>query len=172
MTRSYSRRTSSSSMVVSGTLGGPGAALAAWERGDLPHQMAHQRFLHPQARLHEGAWLAANGARAMIDVSDGLAADAQHLAAANSLVASIDVNKVPHFSFVTPHEALASGEEYELLVAFREPDTDRIAAAFERQFALPLTRIGVLEAIPTGNEHDTNSPARVELPGGHDHFSR
>lgn len=159
-------------LYVTGTLGGPVAALAAWERGALPEPRARQRFLHPQARLPEGQWLAAHGARAMIDISDGLAADARHLAAASGLVAALEVKNVPHFSFVTAETALISGEEYELLVALSEEGAESVAAAFVRRFSLPLTRVGLLQTVLAGGGQFPNSSVRVELPGGHDHFSR
>jgi thiamine monophosphate kinase len=64
-------------------------------------------------------------------------------------------------------DAMASGEEYELLVA-APPSLD--LAAFAERFALPLTCIGHVEALATGEPPGV--AARVDLPGGHDHFSR
>lgn len=155
-------------LYVTGTLGGPRVALTALERGEAPPAWARDRFLHPAARLDPGLWLARNDARAMIDISDGLAADARHLAAASGLVAEIQPDCVPRFDGVSATEALASGEEYELLVALPAHRADEIARSFWTTFQLPLTRVGTLVA----TAHDQpNSSARVELPGGHDHFS-
>lgn len=58
-------------VYVTGTLGGPGAALAAWQRGDTPAQEARERFAHPVARIAEAIWLARGGARAAIDIRMG-----------------------------------------------------------------------------------------------------
>jgi thiamine-monophosphate kinase len=151
-------------LYVTGTLGGPQAAVAALEAGGEPPEWARARFVAPRARLREGAWLAQHGARAMMDISDGLASDARHLAAASNLSASIDAERLPRFPGVTATEALAGGEEYELLVALPASDAGRIAASFLAEFSLPLTEIGSLVA--------ADSIPRVELGGGHDHFSR
>jgi thiamine-monophosphate kinase len=67
---------------VTGRLGGARAALDAWREGREPDGSARERFARPAPRIVAGQWLSARGARAMIDVSDGLAGDAAHLAAA------------------------------------------------------------------------------------------
>jgi thiamine-monophosphate kinase len=75
----------------------------------------------------------------------------------------LDVDAVPRVAGVGMEDALAGGEEYELLLA-APPTLD--VAAFARAFGVPLTRVGgVVEGAP-GVE------ARVDLPHGHDHFSR
>ncbi|MGV3707431.1 MAG: thiamine-phosphate kinase, partial [Gemmatimonas sp.] len=74
-------------LLVTGTLGGPQAAVASFEKGQEPPGWARDRFVAPVARLGEGAWFAEHGARAMMDISDGVASDARHLAAASGLVA-------------------------------------------------------------------------------------
>ncbi|MEP6832400.1 MAG: thiamine-phosphate kinase [Gemmatimonas sp.] len=150
-------------LYVTGTLGGPQAAVAAYERGEKPPAWAIDRFVAPIARLDEGQWLGHHGARAMIDISDGLAAEAEHLAAANGLSVVLESEHLPRFPLVTAKQALAGGEEYELLVALSEGDAERIAHEFTSHFGLPLTRVGRF--------CEPNSPSRVELGGGHDHFS-
>src|SRR5215210_7308286 len=74
---------------VTGTLGGSRAALEAWRRGDRPSSESRARFVHPEPRIVAGKWLARHGARAMIDLSDGLGGDAGHLAAASAVSLSI-----------------------------------------------------------------------------------
>ncbi len=68
---------------VTGTLGGARAALHAWLNGRQPLDRARKRFAHPEPRIAAGRWLAQHGATAMIDLSDGLAGDSRHLAAAS-----------------------------------------------------------------------------------------
>jgi thiamine monophosphate kinase len=63
-------------------------------------------------------------------------------------------------------EALAAGEEYELLVA-APPALD--AAAFAERFHVSLTPVGRVEALADGEPPGVH--ARVDLPGGYDHFS-
>ena len=151
-------------LFVTGRLGGPAAAVAAWERTEQPADWARQRFLHPVARLAEGQWLASQGAHAMIDISDGLAADARHLGAASGAQCNLQPDWLPRFDGVSSNDALMAGEEYELLVALPAQSAHEVATNFRRQFDVEFTRIGTVE--PPGD-----AAARVELPLGHDHFS-
>ena len=155
-------------LYVTGTLGGPGAALHALQSGRVPAPEHMTRFSSPTARIAEARWLAAAGASAAIDVSDGLAADAAHLARASGVTMEIEAARVPRMGGIPAHDALASGEEYELLVTF-PPDAMPSETAFESAFALPLTRIGVVRQ--SGSEPVRVTGARVDPARGHDHLS-
>jgi len=130
---------------VTGPLGSSAAGLAllradrATEAPDLA--LAHRR---PRPRLAEGVAARAAGATAMIDVSDGLAADVRHLGEASQVGLVID--RVPVAIGVsrvsdTPEElALGGGEDYELI--FSAPDAARVEAVFASAgLAMPI-RIG------------------------------
>src|SRR3954452_8971880 len=80
---------------VTGALGGSRAGLEAWRRGASPEAKARQRYAHPEPRIAAGRWLAGHGARAMLDLSDGLGGDAPHLAAASGVGIEIDLSQVP-----------------------------------------------------------------------------
>jgi thiamine-monophosphate kinase len=150
-------------------LGGPATALRSWRAGDRPPEAARARFAHPVARIEPAQWLAAHGATAAIDISDGLVADARHMAAASGAELVIALDAVPLFHGCAPADAAASGEEYELLVA-GPGALDQ--AAFEQRFGLALTRIGdVLPASGVPRVIVTDAGARVEFTGGYDHFS-
>ena len=150
---------------VTGALGGPGAALRAWLAGGEPAPHHRARFAHPEPRLAAGRWLAAHGATAALDLSDGLAADARHLAAASGVWLELDVDRLPLVDGVSPDDALASGEEYELLVS---APASLDPAAFARATGVSLTAIGrVVEPGAAG----AGVGARVDLPGGYDHLS-
>ncbi|HEX2249139.1 MAG TPA: thiamine-phosphate kinase, partial [Gemmatimonadales bacterium] len=141
------------SLWVTGALGGTRAALEAWRRKDQPTQEARRRYARPLPRIDAGRWLAAHGARAMIDLSDGLGGDAAHIAAASGVALHINLDQVPvateardeaRRSGTSPQRfAAESGEEFELLVAlppeFNQNDT------FVRECALPLTLIGSVD---------------------------
>jgi thiamine-monophosphate kinase len=62
-------------VLVTGTLGGPGAALRAWERGGAPEAWARSRFAAPTARLAAGQALA-NPLLTVDRECEGLAAEA------------------------------------------------------------------------------------------------
>lgn len=157
-------------LFVTGQLGGPLLALEAFERGVKPSPHHRERFVHPSPRLREGQWLAMHGATAAIDISDGVVADAAHLAAASRACVEIDLDQLPTIDGASTDDASRSGEEYELLVA---GPASLDTAAFERQFGLPLTKIGrIMPVGPEGprviaRDHGIEVPA----PNGHDHFA-
>ena len=155
-------------VYVTGTLGGPGAALRALRSGHVPAPAHMSRFVGPRARIAESRWLADAGATASIDVSDGLAADAAHLARASGVSIELDATRVPCIEGVSHSEAIASGEEYELLMTF-PVDAGPDERAFADRFGVPLTRIGgVREA---GSEPVRIVGGRVDPARGHDHLS-
>ena len=139
--------TAGDELWVTGLLGGPAAALAAWRDGREPEETARARFVRPEPRVAHARWLRDRGAKAMIDLSDGLAADATHLAAASAVRCTIDAALVPvHPSATSATAALASGEEYELLLALPPARPEGLAGEFGERFHLPLTRIGIVES--------------------------
>ena len=154
---------------VTGALGGAEAALRSLAKGRRPLPALFRRFARPEPRIAAGRRLAELGARAMIDISDGLAADAAHLAAASGVRVEIALEQVPCFRGVDRHSAATSGEEFELLAAlpprFREPD----ARAFRRATGLPLTRIG--RCARGSGVRVTDSGRPIAPPAGYDHFS-
>lgn len=157
-------------LYVTGRLGGPGAALAAWEAGALPRAAHRARFARPHARIAAGLWLAAHGASAAIDLSDGLAGDVAHLAAASAVRCVIDLGAIPCVAEVSVSEALASGEEYELLVSGPALDTRAFAAAHD---GLELTAIGRVESAAGAGEVLAEREGRpATMPTAHDHFAR
>ncbi len=153
-------------VYVTGRLGGPAAAVRAWLAGGQPLPEHRARFASPAPRIREARWLAAAGASAAVDVSDGLAADLAHVAAASAVRVELDLDAVPRVDGVTAEQAATGGEEYEVAVTAPRPIDTR---AFELAFGIPLTRVGVVSA---GAGVVARRGARVvDLPGGHDHFS-
>jgi thiamine-monophosphate kinase len=135
---------------VTGHLGAARAALEAWLSGRDPIPGARARFAHPEPRIPAGRWLARHGARAMIDLSDGLGGDARHLAAASEVAVEIDLDSIPFAPEVSdaatrmgvsPQQfAAEGGEDYELLVALPASFAD--GEQFVRECEIPITRIG------------------------------
>jgi thiamine-monophosphate kinase len=129
------------------------------ERLDLVSAEAlRRRQLDPTPLLAAGQALAAAGATAMIDVSDGLAGDANHVAVASDALLTIDVDALPIARGVAAIAAAADrdplelatsgGEDYELFAAL---PPDAVADARQALAALgtPLTVIGQVESAGT-----------------------
>lgn len=143
-------------ICVTGQLGAAAAAVAAWGEGREPDPAARLVFAHPRARLAEARWLAERGAlHAAIDLSDGLAGDAGHLASASNVRILLELADVPvHPVAVRPGDdratglelALGGGEDYELCVAGPPEVCAALAAEFGRTFDVPLTRVGEASA--------------------------
>lgn len=152
--RPVSRRGASAGdgLWVTGALGAARAALEAWNRGGEPAPGARAAFAHPLPRIAAGRWLGAHGARAMLDLSDGLAADAAHLAAASGCRAEIDLDSVPTAGDAVvaaiaagiepPLYAAGGGEDYELLVALPRDFGEAEQRQFEAATRLAITRVG------------------------------
>ncbi len=138
---------------VTGVLGGARAALEMWRDGTLPSPDARWAFVHPEPRIAVGGWLAARGATAMMDISDGLGGDAPHLAAASGVALSLELDHLPIHPAVSPvakrvgtssaQFAAEGGEDYELLVTL--PAAFAAADGCARDTGVSMTRIGTVD---------------------------
>ena len=102
------------------------------------------KHLSFQPRVHEARALAkAYQIHAMIDISDGLAADLNHICQASSRGAILDAEKVPiDPSAQSLDAALHDGEDFELLFTLGQADAERLAS--EWRDATPISRIGTI----------------------------
>jgi thiamine-monophosphate kinase len=170
-------------LVLTGEIGGAGAGLALLEHpeleGALPAgtvERARARQLEPRPRLGAGRALAAAGATAMIDVSDGLGGDAAHLAEESGVGLRIDGRAVPliddaravlpdpiSLAAVATGEdgwrfAFSSGEDYELLASLPAERLEEATRAVADAEEIALTKIGEVVAAGGGVE--------IRLPDG------
>lgn len=152
-------------VYVTGSLGGPAAAVRAWLAGQEPTERDRERFANPIPRIEPAVGLAQRGATSAIDISDGLIADLGHVAAASKVCMEIDVDRIPRVDGVSSLEAANSGEEYEIVATAPAIDVE----AFAEEFGLSLTEIGRVVAGPSGVELLSGGKRISALPG-FDHF--
>jgi thiamine-monophosphate kinase len=160
-------------LVLTGEIGGAGAGHLLLEQpelaGRLPEATAaalRRRQLEPQPRLQAGRALAAAGATAMIDVSDGLGGDARHIAERSSVGLRIDATDLPLAGGVAEvagdgRDALAlavsGGEDYELLATLPASRLGEAEGKLQETGGPTLKRIGEVVA---------GSGVEIRLPDG------
>jgi thiamine-monophosphate kinase len=127
---------------VTGRLGAAGAFLEGIEE-------ARDAYARPAPRLEEGQALVAAGARAMIDISDGLANDARHIGRRSGVRLELSLAALPVAEVVgqlgaSPAEfAATSGDDYELCACIPPSARTVAEAAAERwASAAGLTWVG------------------------------
>jgi thiamine-monophosphate kinase len=131
-------------IYVSGRLGGASLGLATRAGA------AWKKHAYPQPRLEFGRSLRGR-ATAAIDISDGLALDLHRLCLASGVAAELD--KIPAYPGATREQALAGGDDYEVLF------TARVAA--------PGIAIG---RIVKGKAGALSLDGEPLAPTGYDHF--
>lgn len=171
-------------IYVTGTLGDAGLALRCWRQGltfssDVERYLA-SRLNRPAPRLREG--LALRGlARAMIDISDGLAADLGHILAASGVGATVELGRLPlSAAFIQgcaglegmrgPELALIAGDDYELCFTVspaQSAEVERLFAGFE----CGCRAVGVIEEAPGLRVRGADGAPVTWERGGYDHFA-
>ncbi|CAB4244561.1 Thiamine-monophosphate kinase [Methylacidimicrobium sp. AP8] len=110
--------------------------------GSLGGSLESGHHLRFRPRLAEGEWLAkGRWATALMDVSDGLAADLPRLGRASNVGWSLTEGCIPRRRGCSLQQAFCDGEDYELLFTVKPDREDALRAQWP--FPTRLTRIGV-----------------------------
>ena len=132
---------------VTGELGGSAGGLLLLERDPAARGPFVDRHRRPEPRLHAGRALASLGVGAMIDVSDGVATDAGHLARMSGVRIVVRLADLPRaeglqaVSYDPARLAAVGGDDYELLFTASPEDRERV----EEGAGVPVTWIGEVE---------------------------
>ncbi|HEU5106666.1 MAG TPA: thiamine-phosphate kinase [Solirubrobacterales bacterium] len=172
-------------LVLTGELGAAAAGRLLLERPGLAEALPSStverlraRQLDPSPRLRSGRALAGAGALAMIDLSDGLAGDAAHLARAGGVLMQIEAGDLPFADGVAEvaaaagldplQLAVAGGEDYELLAALPPGQLEGASRAVTEADETKLTPVGTVAA---GEGVEIRLPEGGLLEAqGYDHF--
>ena len=132
--------------------------------GQLGGSLPSGRHLSFRPRLAEARWLVTRfRIRAMMDLSDGLAADLPRMAAASGTGFAVDPASLPRHEGCTVAQALGDGEDYELLFAVGPKQTAKLERAWRDRWPdVPLTAVGDLA--------NQGTQLGLEMAQGYDHF--
>lgn len=169
-------------IYVTGTLGDSAAGLAIlqnrlWVEDYADRMALVSRHLRPQPRILQGKELR-NFASSVIDISDGLVSDLQHILNASRCGAHIDLDALPYSNHLKKHVdteqvlywALNGGEDYEL--CFTVPEINRVTLDMALGcLGASYTCIGQVAPLSEGVKYSKQG-RHVELTcSGFDHFA-
>ncbi len=135
-------------VFVAGELGASGAGLRDILAGryDTPAAAAHR---NPQPQVAEGIWLGARPeVHAMMDLSDGLASDIEHILERSACGAVLDTERMPIAAGADLQQAVCGGEDYKLLLTTDSAHAERLAADYQARFGTPLYAVGRITEQP------------------------
>jgi thiamine-monophosphate kinase len=158
-------------IYVTGELGGSEAALARLAESKPVGAAYHRHFRpRPLARVAVGRWLRRRGvASAMIDLSDGLSTDLEHICEESHVGAEIETEAIPRARVglrkkpVALELALHGGDDYELLFTSAAAVPPLVAG-------VRVTRIGRTTKSAGMRLIGADGKVRPLKPGGWEHF--
>lgn len=162
------------SIYVTGTLGDAGLGLAVLQSRTQVDSTFHEALLghlnRPEPRVQAG--IALRGlATAAIDISDGLAADLNHLLNASGVGARVEIDRLPLSNAVREADpqgylALSAGDDYELIFTM-PPSSAQTLSHCEMP---PYTCIGRIESEKGLRLVDAEGNTPPYSRFGYDHF--
>jgi thiamine-monophosphate kinase len=172
--RLRSHASSGEHLCVTGSLGAAAAGLAMLSAGLEPSPDLKEKHLTPGCRLDVSAAIAPL-ARAMIDISDGLAAEVNHICDQSGTGADLVVADIPIHPSV--HEAarrtgnqpidfaLSGGEDFELLFSISPENKQRLTDQ-----GIHVATVGHVTDAVSGRMLNFPDGRRTPLSGGYNHF--
>jgi thiamine-monophosphate kinase len=171
-------------VYMTGTVGEAAVGLRKLQQGQGPEPpeagRCEARYLRPEPRVRMGSQLGRNrAASSCMDLSDGLADAVEQVARASGVGIALDEEALPITDEVrrwygaqgldAVMEALAGGDDYELLFTVRPVHRGRLRAVARLAGDVPITRIGVV----TKDRGLVLRSARGEraIPSGFQHFA-
>ena len=173
-------------IFVTGTLGASSAGYYLLKKFGLQYpekfEQLVQSHLQPIPRIELGRQIAATGmATAMIDISDGLASDLNHICQMSGVGAelyqsqipviehSIEIEKITGKSF--QDLMLHASEDYELLFTLKKDANINLIKKISTQYNLAITEIGRIVTKSEGYHLITQNKEKIPIkPTGWDHF--
>ena len=157
-------------IYVTGELGGSALALARLRQGKRLGVESAKHFW-PEPRLAVGRWLREKGIpSAMIDISDGLSTDLEHICQESRVGAVIELEAIPRArcgkgrgGFVDLEYALHGGDEYELLFTSSRLVPGKVEG-------VRVTRIGSITKSAGMRAIDAQGKVRRLAARGWEHF--
>jgi thiamine-monophosphate kinase len=173
-------------IYVTGSLGGSCAGMKLLNQIKSPEPAENsalkKKHLNPQPRIEEAQYLRQNiSLHAMIDVSDGLASEINHICSSSAVGATILENTIPLADGTKEvaaalgekplSYALNGGEDYELIFTAGGEEVKAIKPEFEKKFGIPLTKIGYIVEAEKGVSLTLKNGKEAGLkPTSWDHF--
>ena len=172
-------------VFVTGALGGSSAGLeilkkGLWgEKNRDAYEDSVTRHLTPSPRVDEARYLAASKvASSMIDISDGLIQDLDHICTESNVQGKLLMAAVPvsdSYQYIckemglNSHLPLCGGEDYELLFTV-PPDRIGFVDSFRALFSCGVTRVGeICHGNGVSVYDEQNNPVELDVCG-YDHF--
>jgi thiamine-monophosphate kinase len=170
-------------IYVTGALGGSAAALALFRKSKRPNPFPPEllRQLRPMPRIAAGLWLRQRGIpSAMIDMSDGLSTDLNHICEESRVGAEIEAEAIPRPQIprkeisretgpVALELALHGGDDYELLFTSAAQVPPEVAGVSVTRIGR-ITKTRGMQLLQDGTAH--GATARRLQPGGWEHFRK
>jgi thiamine-monophosphate kinase len=143
-------------VCVTGTLGDSAGGLQVmlnWLSMSDINSYLLSKHLTPEPRIFEGLFLANNPfVHAMIDISDGIASDLNHILKASNVAANIHLEWLPlsqqlmngasRHGWNAIELAVGGGEDYELLFTVAADQLDLVKQKYLSKFHVPVFQIG------------------------------